>query len=578
MAVVATAGHVDHGKSTLVQFLTGTDPDRLIEEKQRGLTIDLGFATTVLSSGRQVSFVDVPGHARFIKNMLAGVGSVDACLFVVAATEGWKEQSEEHLRILEILGIEYGVVALTKAGHPSARPLDELRAELEERVAGTFLQFAEVVAIDVMAGLGTGSNGELVRALDRVVAKAAAGADGDKPRLWIDRSFPIRGSGTVVTGTLTGGPLRVGDHVVVEPAGTAVRVRGLQNHQRTLEQAEPGSRIAVNVSGISHRDIRRGNALVRPDQFYRCSVMDVSLDVFASLGHPVGRKGAFLVYLGSGEYPVRLRILRGADSIQPGASGLARIRLPGPLPLQRGDRFVLRDAGRYETVGGGEVLDVAPSLPIGRAHPDHSVARVVREHGWFQAAELERLTNERGEPTIGTWVVDRDLLDRTAGALMETVRQSGHRGVDLARCDDRQRLVLASIPTIAVEHGRAFLVEFQETAARCRFLEGHPFLQGLQSSPFHPPGADDVDRVDLALMARFGLIVDGGDAVWFATSAIDSAAAIVSELLARSPSGISVSEVGKALGTTRKYALPILALLDARRVTVRQGAVRVLAR
>src|SRR5581483_2008848 len=247
---------VDHGKSTLVQALTGMDPDRFDEEKRRGLTIDLGFAWTTLPSGNRVAFVDVPGHVRFLKNMLAGVGAVDACVFVVAATEAWKPQSEEHLRILELLGVAHGVIALTKVG-----VVDDDHAELAR------------LEVDAPTGVGLG---ELRLALDRMLADTPAAADRARPRLWIDRSFAAAGAGTVVTGTLTGGALRVGDEVDIVRGSDvrAARVRGLQSLGEAHETIGPGNRVAVNLVGVHHREVARGDALVHARQWHRTSVFD----------------------------------------------------------------------------------------------------------------------------------------------------------------------------------------------------------------------------------------------------------------------------------------------------------------
>ena len=272
--VVSTAGHVDHGKSTLVKALTGTDPDRLAEEKERGLTIDLGFAATELPSGRSVSFVDVPGHERFIRNMLAGVGAVDAAVVVVAATEGWKPQSEEHLRILEMLDVRHGLVALTKVGlvDDDLRELAEL--DVEEHVVGTFLEGAPIVGVDALEGIGVD---ELIAELDAMLADTPTAADDGRPRLWIDRVFAAKGSGTVITGTLTGGSLRVDDELVALPSERSVRVRALQSHHRELAEALPGSRLAVNLSNVDHDQLTRGDVLVRDGQWHRTTVVDLSL-------------------------------------------------------------------------------------------------------------------------------------------------------------------------------------------------------------------------------------------------------------------------------------------------------------
>lgn len=368
MHIIATAGHVDHGKSTLVRSLTGIDPDRLAEEKARGLTIDLGFADLGLPSGAEIGFVDVPGHVRFLKNMLAGVGAVDACLFVVAANEGWKPQSTEHLAILELLGLAHGVVALTKVATLDDDLLRLAELDVAEHVAGTFLETAEVVAVDAVSGLGLSGDAGLLAALDRLVAATPTAVDRGRPRLWVDRSFAIRGAGTVVTGSLTGGSVEAGQRLVLEPAGADVRVRGLESHGRALHRATPGRRLAVNLLGVSHHEVGRGDALVRPDQWHRTRCVDASLTVLDTLDHEVTRRGAYLAYIGSGEHTVAVRVL-GPEAVWPGETGLVRLWLPEPLPLTPGDRYILRDAGRSETVGGGEVLDVAPVLPASPRRP-----------------------------------------------------------------------------------------------------------------------------------------------------------------------------------------------------------------
>jgi selenocysteine-specific elongation factor len=564
MHVVATAGHVDHGKSTLVLALTGMDPDRFAEEKARGLTIDLGFAWTRLPSGRQLAFVDVPGHVRFIKNMLAGVGAVDACLFVVAATEGWKPQSEEHLRILELLGVRHGMVALTKVGLVDDETRELAHLELADMVAGTFLDGAEVVDVDVPAGVGVD---DLRSALDRLLATTPVSADRDRPRLWIDRVFAARGSGTVVTGTLAGGRLHVDDEVVAVPPGRRARVRALQTLQQPRESVPPGSRVAVNLSGVSRDELARGDALVRPDQWRPTRTFDASLRVLAGLEHPVGQRGAYQAYLGSGEYPVRLRVL-GADSVPPGEEGFVRVHLPVPLPLLPGDRYVLRESGRDETVGGGEVLDVAPVRPASKARPSRSVDRVVEERGWVDSAELERITGERREPTVGRWVVAEAARAETLAGLAGAVDAAGPLGLDQAALDERQRALLPQLEGVVVEGGRVRRAEAADP------LADHPYLAELAASPFAPPEPAGVDRAELRELVRRGLVVLQ-DGVCFAPSAVEAAAARVAGLLAQHPEGVTVAQVRDALGTTRKHALPLLALLDAGGVTRRRGDLRI---
>ena len=564
MHVVATAGHVDHGKSTLVEALTGTDPDRFAEEKARGLTIDLGFAATTLPSGAALSLVDVPGHVRFLKNMLAGVGAVDACLFVVAATEGWKPQSEEHLRILQLLGIGHGVIALTKVGTADKDLVDLARLEIIEQVEGTFLDGAAVVATDAPTGLGLD---DLRAALDTLVAATPTAVDHGRPRLWVDRAFSAKGAGTVVTGTLSGGALRVDDELAIHPAGTAVRVRSLENHHASHLELPPGSRCAVNLVGAAHDEVVRGDVLVRSDQWHHTAVFDASLQVLERLDHPVSRRGAHVLYLGSGEHPVRMRIL-GPDALEPGSEGSVRIHLPRPLPLLPGDRFILRESGRSETVGGGEVLDVDPTEKASAARPDRSVDRVVKERGWVDADELERLTGERRAPDVDRWVVNPEILHETLERLRDTVDSVGPLGLELSRLDPFERAVAGLLGDAVIEAGRLVPVGTVDP------LADHPFVAALAASPFTPPGPDGVDRGELRELVRRGDVIEV-EGIFYSTSAIDAAARLAARLLVDDPDGFTVSVFREAAGNTRKHAMPLLSYLDGTGVTRRRGDVRI---
>ena len=564
--VVATAGHVDHGKSTLVRALTGTDPDRLAEERERGLTIDLGFAWCRLPSGRDVAFVDVPGHVRFLKNMLAGVGGVDACVFVVAATEGWKPQSEEHLRILEVLGHRHGLVVLTMAGLVDGDDLELARVEVTDAVAATFLDGAPVVAVDAVDGRGIA---ELRLALDRLLGETPEAVDRDRPRLWIDRSFAPRGAGTVVTGTLTGGSLAVDDELVVEPSGRSVRVRGLQSEEQAADRLGPGRRVAVNLSGASHHEVARGDALVRSGQWHRAQHVDARLDVLASLDHPVSRRGAYLVYLGSGEHAVSLRVL-GPDRLEPGTSGFVRLHLPVALPLLPGDRFVLREAGRQETVGGGELLDVDPQTPAARARPDADVDALVARRGWIEADALERLTGERRPATIGRWVVDPTVLAAESARVRAAVEGAGPSGLDVAALDERDRAVLDDLDDVQQAAGRATVGPNDDPYA------SHPYLAVLAADPFHPPTPSDagIPRAEVRELVRRGHVVEH-KGVCFSTAAVAEAARRLAPRLEAQADGISVGDAREDLGASRKYVVPLLEVLDATGRTRRRGDRRI---
>lgn len=562
MTVVATAGHVDHGKSSLVLALTGTDPDRFEEEKRRGLTIDLGFAHMTLPSGEELSFIDVPGHVKFLRNMLAGVGGVTACVFVVAATEGWKPQSEEHLRILELLGIDSGLIALTKSDLVDDDLLELAQMDVADHVAGTFLADAPVIAVS--ATTGNGLEG-LRRELDALVARTDRAGDRGRPRLWIDRVFAAKGSGTVVTGTLTGGRIAVDQNMVA--ATREVRIRAVQTAGRTVGEVGPGTRVAVNLAGVDHRDLRRGDALVAPAQWRLTDRFDASLHVLAALDHDLSRRGAFVAYIGSGEHPVRLRVL-GTETLAPGADGSVRLFLPRPLPLLPGDRFVLRESGRDETVGGGEVLDIDPVLRASRAAPDRTIERVVRERRWVMARDVEQLTGERVEPTIGEWLTTEDELTMMRSSLVERVGAAGLIGLDLASFDDRERAVLATIDEVVIDAATV------RTADVVDPYVDHPYLAAARSGGFTPPQPDHVDRGELRELVRRGHVVTR-DGMYFHADTIDAAATLAAQLLSGSPTGFTVAAFRDATGTSRKFVLPLVAELDARGVTRRRDDLRI---
>ena len=562
MTVVATAGHVDHGKSSLVLALTGTDPDRFEEEKRRGLTIDLGFAHMTLPSGEELSFIDVPGHVKFLRNMLAGVGGVTACVFVVAATEGWKPQSEEHLRILELLGIDSGLIALTKSDLVDDDLLELAQMDVADHVAGTFLADAPVIAVSATTGNGLeGFRCEL----DALVARTDRAGDRGRPRLWIDRVFAAKGSGTVVTGTLTGGRIAVDQNMVA--ATREVRIRAVQTAGRTVGEVGPGTRVAVNLAGVDHHDLRRGDALVAPAQWRLTDRFDASLHVLAALDHDLSRRGAFVAYIGSGEHPVRLRVL-GTETLAPGADGSVRLFLPRPLPLLPGDRFVLRESGRDETVGGGEVLDIDPVLRASRAAPDRTIERVVRERRWVMARDVEQLTGERVEPTIGEWLTTEDELTMMRSSLVERVDAAGLIGLDLASFDDRERAVLATIDEVVIDAATV------RTADVVDPYVDHPYLAAARSGGFTPPQPDHVDRGELRELVRRGHVVTR-DGMYFHADTIDAAATLAAQLLSGSPTGFTVAAFRDATGTSRKYVLPLVAELDSRGVTRRRDDLRI---
>ncbi len=378
MRVIGTAGHVDHGKSTLIQAMTGIDPDRLQEEKDRGMTIDLGFAWVTLPSGRDVSIVDVPGHERFIKNMLAGVGGIDIALLVIAADEGVMPQTREHLAILDLLDIRTGVVAITKRDLVDQDWLDLVTAEIAEVLQPTALSQARLLPVSSVTREGLP---ELAAELDRLLGRDRQRRQTGWPRLPIDRVFTMSGFGTVVTGTLIDGELRVGQEIELQPSGQRARIRGLQSHRTHIESAPAGTRVAVNVSGLGVEDIDRGEVLSSPGWLKPSRVVDVRLRVIADVPRPLPHNAQVSFHTGSAEALGRVGLL-DSQKLDPGSSGWAQIRLDRPLALARGDPFIIRLPSANITVGGGTIVD------------DHP-----KRHRRFQERTLNQLTVlEQGSP------------------------------------------------------------------------------------------------------------------------------------------------------------------------------------
>lgn len=557
---------MDHGKSTLVRALTGTDPDRFAEEKARGLTIDLGFGSALLPSGRELSIIDVPGHERFIRNMLAGVGAVDACMFVVAANEGWMPQTEEHLRILELVGLAHGIVVLTKTAICDEEEIAAARLEIADKVAGTFLANVPMIATDAVAAEGIV---ELRAELDNLCNRTPAAADHQRPRLWIDRAFAVQGAGTVVTGTLGGGQLHSEDELLLLPNNIAVRVRALQSHHQQCSKIAPGNRVAVNLAGVAHQDVARGYVLVKPKQWHLTNRFDASLMVLAALTHQVSRRGAYVIHVGACELPAQMRIL-GPQTLAPGACGPVRLHLQRCLPLLPGDRFVLRESGRGETIGGGTVLDVDPILSASKARPDLCPDRIVAERGWVEVTQLELLTGHTHTPTVGRWLVSPEALQQTKAELRQAVVDANSIGLDVAILSPRQRAVLDLLPEVVIQGGRARHVQQADA------IESHPYIAALEGALFAPPAPETagISRSEAQVLVKRRLAIEQ-NGVFFAAKAVATAKVVLGEMLSAQPEGVTVAEVRQRLNTSRKYALALLVWLDANGITRRRGDLRI---
>ncbi len=406
MSCIGTAGHVDHGKSTLVKVLTGIDPDRLAEEKERGMTIDLGFAWLTLPSGREVSIVDVPGHESFIKNMLAGVGGIDAAMLVIAADEGVMPQTREHLAILDLLQVRRGVVALTKADLVDEEWLELVREEIAEHLKPTTLADAAIIPVSAYTKQGIPA---LLAELDRILNASEERQNIARPRLPIDRVFSMTGFGTIVTGTLLDGGFKVGQEVEILPQGLHTRIRTLQTHKRQVEQAQPGNRVAINLASVPRSELARGNVVVLPGQVHTTLLFDARIHLLADAPRPLAHNTQVDLYIESQEIPAKVRLL-DVEELLPGKSAWVQLRLEHAAVLARRDRFILRIPSPSVTIGGGEVADVSP-----------------RYHKRFQSqvlSTLERLAEGTPEELVLA-SLDRRTTRTTSGPSKASIKNIG---------------------------------------------------------------------------------------------------------------------------------------------------------
>jgi selenocysteine-specific elongation factor len=633
--VLGTAGHIDHGKTALCRALTGVETDRLPEERERGITIDLGFAPLDLAGGVRLGVVDVPGHEGLVRTMVAGAAGIDLVLLVVAADEGVMPQTREHVAICELLGIARAVVALTKVDAAS-EDLAELAAEeVAEYLAGTGLSGAPIVRVSALTGEGIP---QLRRALaDAAAATAPRTPREGPPRLPIDRCFAVKGFGSVVTGTLVGGPLRVGDAVEILPSGRRARIRGVQSHGVAASEAAPGARCAVNLQGIEVSELSRGEVVTRPGALIPTHTADARL-VWLDVAPGIARPKAVELLVGTAQRRARVAPI-GAARLAPGSRGFARLHVDGdPLPLVPGDRFVVRGFARTAmggaTLGGGVVLDVAPprrrrsdpdlvrDLEVLEADDASEALRVRLRRAGLGGVADERLRREAG--------LSRPVLD----ASLESLAKAGHvvataagTWLDASACADLERRLLAALAEFhraeplqpgmpmgalrgrlpANVSGDAAECTLERLAARgevrvegdlARLPEHAPALgseQGelaariasrLAAAGLEPPGlrdlaaelgvaAPDALRDLLAHLEREGRIVRARGDLWFDSAAVAQLRERVVAHL-REHGRIETLAYKALIGTTRRTAIPLMELFDEQRVTMRRGEARVL--
>ncbi len=625
MPILGTAGHIDHGKSTLVQALTGTDPDRLPEEKRRGMTIDLGFAWMAFAPGKALGVIDVPGHRDFVRNLIAGLWGIDAALLVVAADDGWMPQTEEHLQILNFLNIGRGIIAITKIDAVDDPGwLDLVEADIRERVRDTSLSAAPIIRVSAKDG----TNLDLLKgAIEGLVSQIAPKPDIAKPYLPVDRAFTIKGSGTVLTGTLIDGSFAHGDEVTILPRGLRARIRGVQCYREKTEKVHPGNRVALNLGGLEKTAIRRGDIVLAGDhQSVSSKVINARVTVLPKLVSAMRNNAAVAVYLGTREILGRIRPL-DKNNPWPGGHGFAQILFNDPMTARIGDRFVVRRPAPAATVGGGVVLDAAARQCRPRdaeslvAHLRRRVAldleelilseldrcHCARERGLlaashFSAAEVcscvRALASQEKLLLVDPWVIDstywRAQMERVIDSLAR--EHSAHpleRGLSHAELASRlgmpreifDRLIsdLADAGKVSRDRDRVALATHTPRLSPRQEAAAAQILELIAASRANPltrrelalkvPDSEDVTK----FMCERGALVELEDEILFERCHYETVKNGVVEFLERHGS-ISIQQVRELFQFSRKHILPLLNKLDNDGITRRVGDDRVLTR
>ena len=620
MYVIGTAGHVDHGKSTLVKALSNIDPDRLPEEKAREMTIDLGFAWMTLPSGREVSIVDVPGHERFIKNMLAGVGGIDMALLIVAADESVMPQTREHLAILDLLQIRRGLVVVTKTDLVDEELVELVKAEVEDVLEGTTFQGCPMVGVSAYTGQGLP---ELQAEIDRILDNTQERQDLGRPRLPVDRCFSITGFGTVVTGTLIDGVLAVGQEVELAGSGRRGRVRGLQSHKTKVDHTQPGVRLAVNISGLSRDEVERGEILTTPGWLRPTRRLDAKMRMVKGAPHPLRHNEGVTFHLFTSEATARVRLL-DADRLAAGSDGWVQILLEEPLPMVKGDFFVIRSA--EDTLGGGQVVDPNPRrrhrrfnsevmerlmmldegtgedilLSVAEQWGPCDLTTLSRRSNLPEAEVLERigsLTQDGHVMMLGKLGSDNDAVVYSAQGW--TVLKSKvflalqiyhnqyplRQGVPVQEVRSRlglpqpvflRALVQLNQEGYVVETGRSLRLPDHQVAFTPQMdQQVKAYLEVLGKEPYSPSSEHTLDPELLAVLVEDGKVVKVNESVVFTADAYqDMTNQIIAHLQAQG--SITVGDARTMFNSSRKYVLPLLEYLDQQQVTRRVGDERVL--
>jgi selenocysteine-specific elongation factor len=625
MYVIGTAGHVDHGKSTLIKALTGINPDRLAEEQERQMTIDLGFAWHTLPSGEEIGIIDVPGHRDFIDNMLAGVGGIDLVLFVVAADEGIMPQSREHFNIVKLLGIQHGLIVLTKIDLvPDDEWLALVEGDIYELVKDTFLQDAPIVRVSAIKNIGLD---KLSSEIDDILPKVNKETSGTTPRLPIDRVFTLKGFGTIVTGTLIGGSFIVGDQVEILPSGIQSRIRGIQTHKKKQEIASPGNRTAINLIGVEVGDITRGDVLCKPHSFSPTNMVDVEVKVLEDYPDKLCHDDAVKVFMGTTQMMARVRTL-GKNEIHPGQSGFIQLMIAGQVVAKEGDRLILRRPSPATTIGGGVVIDSLPDKRHKRFAQDVVQRLLVHASGSDQdrvlmAIEdfgvsdlpslskeldisesdltplLEGLTNDGSilalqEPsTKGKQLYisreDWEQMKKETTDYLEVFHRSNplKNGADISFFQDKLQVDKRSTQVllneliskgVIVADGKLLrLPDFAIILSKEQSKAVEGVLALFRSCGYQTPSVKDT--IDIVGEDLFRFLIQSGalilvsSSVVFLPEQIEAMISATNKLLDQSHK-ITVADFRDHLNTSRKYAVALLEYLDEQKITIREGDFR----
>ncbi|MBI5675974.1 MAG: selenocysteine-specific translation elongation factor [Nitrospirae bacterium] len=619
--ILGTAGHIDHGKSALVKALTGTDPDRLKEEKERGITIDLGFADLSYPDGLKVGIIDVPGHERLIKNMLAGAGGIDIVLMVIAADEGIMPQSREHLAICNLLKVKKGIVAVTKSDLVDKEWLGLVTEEVREFVKGTFLEDAEIMGV-------SSKTGENLALLKEKIKAAASGVEPKHEkaifRLPVDRVFTLKGFGTVVTGTSVSGSIGIDDAVEILPGGMMTKVRGLQSHGQTIDRAYAGQRVAVNLQGVSKDDIQRGDVLATPGKIKPSYIIDAGVELLKDSAIPL-LKNRSLVHFHSGSSEMTGRIIiYGNESLKAGESALCQFRFPTPVALVAGDRYIIRRFSPLQTIGGGEVHDPSPKRRKKQEDiegqnifwegslTEKLSAKVLQKgiygiapqefEGWIKAdlpdikSAVAALVKEGEVIICEERLIHKDIFDDFSagiiallkdfhsknplkpGMLKEELRSS-FQGIEQRLFDG----LLAKVKDIVVDKDIIRSGSFRLSLSEGNKETREKILKAIDAAEFQPPTDEElaalvkVDKKEvseiLKIMAKEGILVRIKDSIYISKSNHAKMMEKLKGFYAKKAE-MTVGEFRDILNTSRKYALPFLEYLDSNRITMRVGDVR----